>query len=323
MNIAIIGCGVYSMAMAKRLSKIKTNNIKVWTEDSKKALEFKDTRKVKSIFKDEVFDNNIEIFDNFEHVLKDCNIIFLMISSAFMKSTLDNIKPFYSKNMKIIIGTKGFDLEDRKFFSNVVRNTLKTNNIAVIAGPSFAIDILNNEILALTVATKKRNIYEELQKIYKDTNTKLERSKDLVGVQLSSVLKNIYAIGSGIFSGLKNSEATGAIYLTKVIKELNEILYMFDCEELTIFTLASFGDTIMTCTDDKSRNFTYGFKLTSKNKNTAKNYLEKNTVEGYENLKGMYKILKKRRINANILYTIHDIVFNEKNPKELENELFK
>ena len=323
MNIAIIGCGVYSMAMAKRLSNNSDNIIKVWTEDPKKVTEYKKTHQIKSIFKDEVYKNNITLSNSYEEVLKDSKIIFLMISANFMRDTLKNIKPFYKANKKIIIGTKGIDLEKKKFFSETIKKVLKTYNVASIAGPSFAIDILNDEILALTVATKRKDIFKSLELIYKDTNTKLERSKDLIGVQLSSTLKNIYAIGAGMYSGFGHSEATNAIYLTRIINETNEILYTFNCDEFTIMSYASLGDTIMTCSDEKSRNYTYGKKLTSKRKTDALNYLTKNTVEGYAALKGMYSMVKKKKINAPILYTLYDIIYNNKDMHELEKELLK
>ena len=323
MNIAIIGCGVYSMAMAKRLSKNSDNIIKVWTEDPKKVTEYKKTHQIKSIFKDEVYKDNITLSNSYEEVLKDSKIIFLMISANFMRDTLKNIKPFYKANKKIIIGTKGIDLEKKKFFSETIKKVLKTYNVASIAGPSFAIDILNDEILALTVATKRKDIFKLLELIYKDTNTKLERSKDLIGVQLSSTLKNIYAIGAGMYSGFGHSEATNAIYLTRILNETNEILYTFNCDEFTIMSYASLGDTILTCSDEKSRNYTYGKKLTSKRKTDALNYLTKNTVEGYAALKGMYSMVKKKKINAPILYTLYDIIYNNKDMHELEKELLR
>ena len=323
MNITMIGCGVYSMAMAKRLSKVSTNNIKVWSEDPAKVKEYSKSNKIKSIFKDEKFSNNIKLYDKYYDAIRDADIIFIMVASKFMSTVLENMKPYFKADMKIIVGTKGISLEDKKFFSKVIKNTLKTNNIAFISGPSFAIDILNDEILALTVATKKRKIYKDLQKIYKDTNTSLEKTSDVIGVQLAGLLKNIYAIGAGIYEGLGNSNSNRGIYLTKITKEMLHILYMSDCEEMTILSYASLGDTIMTCSNKESRNYSYGITLTSKKKNDAVNYLKNNTVEGHDNLEVMYKMLKKKRIKAPIIYTIYDIVYNNKDAKELEKELLK
>jgi glycerol-3-phosphate dehydrogenase (NAD(P)+) len=323
MNIAIIGTGAYSLSMAKRLAKNKENNIILWTEDPKKEKEFKDNKKIKSVFKDEVFADNISVSNDYSVVMNNANVIYLMTTTKYVKSTLENIKPFYKKKTPIIIGTKGIEIESEKFISQLVKEILKTKYIAVIAGPSFAIDILNDEILALTVATRKRSIFNLLKNIYHNSRTILKKSNDLIGVELCSTLKNIYAIGSGILNGLGNANGANAVYLTKVMKEVYDILYMFDRSEYTFLSLAGLGDILMTCSDNKSRNYTYGTKLTSKTKTTAANFLKKNTVEGYETIDTMYKILKKRKTKAKLLFTIYEIIYENKNPKELENELLK
>lgn len=321
MNITIIGCGAYSLAIAKRMAKNKNNKITIWTESKENALEYEKTNKIKNIYKDEIFSKNIVVTDSYEKALENTGIIFLMTSSKFVKSTLENIKEFYNKKIPVVIGTKGIDNESKKYNSILVNKILKTKNIAVIAGPSFAIDILNDAILALTVATRKRKIFIKINNVFNNTRTVLKRSYDLAGVQLSSTLKNVYAIGSGILNGLGNPESTNSIYLTKVINEMYNIIYMLEDQEITILSYAGIGDTIMTCNDTKSRNYTYGMKLTSKTKTAAKNYLSKNTVEGYEACKTMYEIIKKNRVKAKLLITIYEILYENKDCKELEKEL--
>ena len=320
MNISIIGCGVYSMAMAKRLAK--KNKITVWTEDPKKVEEFRKTRTLKKIFKDEKFSNNISLTNNFEEAVLGSKVVFIMTSSNYLQSTLIELKPFIKRNTMIIIGTKGFDINTKKLPHEMVKKILKTKKYALIAGPSFAIDILNDELLALTVATRKNKIYKTLKKVYEDSNTKLEKTLDVNGVAISSVLKNVYAIGAGIYSGLGHSEATNAIYLTKVINEIYEIIFYFDAEEYTLLSLATLGDTIMTCTDSKSRNYTFGTKV-AKNKTTAKTYLKSNTVEGYESLEIIYNMIHKKHIKTPILNTLYEIIYQNKDKKELEKELLK
>ncbi len=319
-KITIIGTGAYSLAMAKRLSNNSNNSIILWTEDEKKVKEFNDTKIIKSIFKTEKFNENIAITNSFEEALKDTNYIYLMTTSKFIQSTLESMKPFYKKRIPIIIGTKGIDVTSKKYPSQLTKKILKTNNIAVIAGPSFAIDILNNEPLALTVASNKKTIYKKVSNLYTDKLLKFEYSRDMISVQVCSTLKNIYAIGSGIVSKLGYPEATSSIYMTKVLKETYEILYYLDKDPLSFFTLAGLGDTLMTCLDSKSRNYTYGTKIMSKTKNAASNYLNKTTVEGYNTLETMYNLFKKKHIKTPVLNQIYSIVFEDGNKKDL---LFK
>ena len=120
MNIAIIGCGVYSMAIAKRLSEVHSNTIKVWTEDSKKVKEYEKSHKVPSIFKEEVFNDNIKLYDKYYDVLKDAEMVFIITASKFINKVLVDMKDYFKPNMKIIIGSKGFDIENNTFFSKSI-----------------------------------------------------------------------------------------------------------------------------------------------------------------------------------------------------------
>lgn len=139
---------------------------------------------------------------------------------------------------------------------------------------------------------------------------------------LCSTIKNIYAIGNGILNGLGLPNSNQAIYLTKVINEMLNILYEMNCYDTTLLTLAGFGDTLMTCSDEKSRNYTYGTKLTAKTKTTAKNYLNKTTVEGHEALPVIVEKLKAKKIKAPLIFRIYEIVYENKDVKTLKEELF-
>lgn len=317
MKIAIIGTGLYSLSMAKRLAKNEKNNIVMWTEDNKKEEEFKKTNKIKSIFKDEVFNKNITVTTNLEECVKDAKVIYLMTSTKFLNNTLINLKSLYKKNQLIVIGSKGIDTNSSKFPSQLVKKVLKTTNLSVIAGPSFAVDIVADLPLALTLATKKKSIFNKVKSLYIEDNVTLEFSKDVIGLQLCSTLKNIYAIGCGIISGLGYPSSNNAIYLTKVIRELHEILYCYNSEMFSTFNYGAVGDLLMTCSEEKSRNFTYGVKLTAKTKAAATNYLKKNTVEGLNVLECMYNVLKKKRIKAPIITNIYDIIYNKKDKDTL------
>ena len=126
MNITIIGCGAYSLAMAKRMAKNENNKITIWTESKENALEFEKTNKIKGIYKDEVFSKNITVTDSYEKALEATGIIFLMTSSKFIKNTLEDMVKFYNKKIPVIIGTKGIDNENKKYNSILANKILKT-----------------------------------------------------------------------------------------------------------------------------------------------------------------------------------------------------
>ena len=185
---------------------------------------------------------------------------------------------------------------------------------ACISGPTFARDIDALEPIGFTLATKNKEDFDMIKKVYK--NVKLEYSNDTTGVELCGVLKNAYAIGSGIIEGFKYGDSTRALYITSVISEMKTILKGLGGHENTVYSLAGLGDTLMCCTSPSSRNYSLGF-LKCTNPDTVDEYLKNTTVEGYGNIKVLHELLHKKNINAPILNTIYDIIINNANPKNI------
>ncbi len=307
MKITLMGTGAYSLGLALMLAKCKNNRVMLWSEDENKVEEFKQSHQIKSIFKDIIFPNNIEITNSYEEALKETQLIFLVTSVKYLKSTLEHILPFYHQE-SICIASKGIEEESLEVLSTVVKNKLHTTNIAVISGPSFAIDLVHNNPVALAIAGKKQVVNLVKDNLASET-LKLRESSDIIGTQLCGCLKNIIAIASGILKGLSYSESTQAFLITESLHDIRKILKAFGGKKKTILSFAGVGDIILTCTSEKSRNYTYGYLLgKSQNEEEIKKYLKENTVEGYSNLLAIHKLLEKKGIDIPLINLLYDIV---------------
>lgn len=307
MKITLIGTGAYSLGLALMLAKCENNRVMLWSEDENKVEEFKQSHQIKSIFQDIIFPNNIEITNSYEEALKDTQLIFLVTSVKYLKSTLEHILPFYHQE-SICIASKGIEEESLEVLSTVVKNKLHTTNIAVISGPSFAIDLVHNNPVALTIVGKKQVVNLVKDNLASET-LKLRESSDIIGTQLCGCLKNIIAIASGILKGLSYSESTQAFLITESLHDIRKILKSFGAKKKTILSFAGVGDIILTCTSEKSRNYTFGYLLgKSQNEEEIKKYLKENTVEGYYNLLAIHKLLEKKGIDIPLINLLYDIV---------------
>ena len=151
---------------------------------------------------------------------------------------------------------------------------------------------------------------------------KLRVSKDIIGIQICGAIKNVIAIASGILMGLGYSNSTQAFLINESLHDIKDMIYYFGGNPKTILSFAGIGDLMLTCTSSKSRNFSFGYLIGStKNRKKILKYLENNTVEGYNTLDTIYKMLKKKNINIELINCIYDIVYNEDNPNALEKFL--
>lgn len=298
MKIAIIGYGAYGKATSKLLC-YSGNDICCLTND----------KNVSST----IICDNIKITNDYKTCLKDASIIYVLTPAINTPEVFNNIAPYVNDNTIIVLGSKGI-LDNAMLIEDVLKAAIPGVRYACISGPTFARDIDNLNPIGFTLATKSIDDFKFISSIYKNVN--LEYSADTTGVELCGVLKNAYAIGSGIINGLDFGESTRALYIIKIIEEMKVILSSLGADENTVYTLAGLGDTILSCTSNTSRNYTFG-NLVCKNFDEAQIYLKSTTVEGYGNIRILYDILHEKNIEVPILNAIYEIVFNKIDAKEI------
>ena len=103
--------------------------------------------------------------------------------------------------------------------------------------------------------------FSPVQPLFRNTNIYLDYSTDIQGVEILSILKNIYAIVAGITDASFDAPNLRSLVLTKAFKEMRNILLEFGCDEQTMFKYCGFGDFTLTALNDLSRNRTLGLLI--------------------------------------------------------------
>lgn len=303
MKILIMGAGAYGLALANILSD--KNEVTVYSSIKEEIENLKATRKNERLFKDVMLPEKIKYTDEIE----ESEIIVIALPSKIIKQELEKQKEKL-KNKIIILASKG--ITQSKFLHEIVKETLDTENIYVISGPSFAKDVIEKQAITLTLAGKEK---EKIKNIFNNEYIKIEETEDIIGTEICGALKNTFAIGAGILEGLDASESTKAAFLTKTVNDIKKIIKIFGGNENTILQACGIGDIILTCTSKSSRNYTLGYML-GKNMNT-KEYLETTTVEGITTLLEFKQVLEQKNIKIKIINIIYDIIYNNTEPNKI------
>lgn len=321
MNITIIGTGAYGIGIALSLAKKENVKINMWSENKELVDTFTKTRKVPAIFPNLTLPTNINITNSFEDALKDNDLIFLITSAKYIVSVCKEFKEYYH-NTPICIAAKGIEHTTLRVLSNVVKDILNTKNICVISGPTFAIDLVNNEPAALAIAGLNKKSIKKVRNALQNDTLKLRISSDIIGIQLCGSVKNIIAIAAGILKGLGYSESTQAFLINESLHDMKCIIHALGGKKKTILSFAGIGDLLLTCSSPKSRNYSFGYVIGStKDKLKIDNYLKSNTVEGYYTLNSVAKMLQKKGIEIPLITLIKNIVNGDLEPNELANFL--
>lgn len=308
MKIGIIGCGAYAIALSSILEK-KDFSIMMWTKLPEEYQELTNNHTNLKVINYKL-NEKINFTLSLEELSNNTDLLILAIPAKFVKNTIKELKQFY-KNQEILIATKGMIESDNILIHEFIETILNTNKISCISGPSFAIDIIDKKPIGLTIASKNLNSLTSIKNIFSNINyISLDETNDINSIELCGILKNILAIGAGILNGMNINTSTIAKYLKDSIKEIQILIEKLNGNKVSFLTYAGFGDFILTTTNTKSRNYTFG-KLIGEN-NDYKTYKDKTTIEGLDNLNGIYKLLQSKNINSNIINVLYQIVYLEK-----------
>ena len=308
MNITILGCGVYGTAIGNTLLENKVN-VTMWNKFDHEL----NNLKIKY--------PNINFTTNINEATKNSDLIIVAIPVNFIESTIEELKLYY-KGQDILIASKGIDTNRNKFAYEIIKDILNIENIGVISGGSFAIDMQNKKVLGLTLGTTTPSIKEKVKQYLENNYIKIQYTNDYIGVSVCGSIKNVMAIGFGILDGASYPESSRFLFLTEAIYEIKYLIKELNGNESTIMSYAGIDDIMMTCTSAKSRNYTLGRLIgENKSKEEIEKYKNTTTIEGLGTSQSIYHLAKFKNINLPITNIIYNILYNNDHPNKLITHL--
>lgn len=313
MKISILGAGAFGLALASIFAENK-NEVTVWSrfeEEVNYLKNYNTNEKIKNI----KLDTNINYSSNLKETVEDSEIVVIAIPAQFVDNLVKQLKNIIKKQY-ILIASKGIENDTFSFLEEVVRRQINTRKIAVISGPTFAVDIAKKYPVGFSLASRSWTTREIIKKALVNSHVKVRLSRDVVGVEVCGAIKNVISIASGMIEGMNYPESTKAMFITESLHDLKNLIKALGGNKKTILTFAGFGDLLMTATSTKSRNFTFGKMLgENKSKEEIEKYRKETTIEGLYTLESIYKLIKKKKVYMPIIDLIKDIVDGKKEAK--------
>lgn len=180
-------------------------------------------------------------------------------------SAANDILKNLDKETPLICASKGFlSLSPFKDFKD----------FSALGGAGFAEDIKEAEKVTFTASS------ETAENVFSTETTHIEYTKDTLGIMLCGALKNIYALGAGLY-GETDAASAPMSYLESAISEMQEILNANGANPETLRLSCGAADLVLSCTE-KGRNFRFGRELKN-NQSTEEN----TTVESLSIIKSL------------------------------------
>jgi glycerol-3-phosphate dehydrogenase (NAD(P)+) len=145
--------------------------------------------------------------------------------------------------------------------SEVILEESVSVRVGCLAGPNLAAEIMEDHPAATVVASNFDEVIDIGQHLLRSDRFQVYGNKDLIGIELAGVLKNIIALASGSLSGLGYGENARALLISRGMVEMIYLGKMLGGNIQAFIGLAGIGDLIATCTSPLSRNYSVGYRL--------------------------------------------------------------
>jgi glycerol-3-phosphate dehydrogenase (NAD(P)+) len=193
--------------------------------------------------------------------LEDAPLVIAAVPSHGMRGVLTQARPFLADGVPIVSATKGLETRSLDRMSQVIAETAPGHPVAVLSGPSFAVEVARGLPTAVVVASADPSIAARVQERLKGPTLRLYASDDVAGVEFGGALKNVIAIAAGVVEGLGIGHNAMAALITRGLVEMSRLACAEGSRRETLAGLSGLGDLVLTCTGDLSRNRRVGIEL--------------------------------------------------------------
>ncbi|MCS7076825.1 MAG: glycerol-3-phosphate dehydrogenase [Bacteroidia bacterium] len=312
--IAIIGGGSLATALVNILAQ--HSPVQWWMRDSTQIEHILKYRQNPKYLPDIHIVDRVTPTQEWNFILKEAKIIFLVVPSAFLKQVLPTNLP---QNILYVSGIKGMLYPENKTISQYLihYHSIPAAQIVVMSGPTHAEEIAQHQLSYLHIASISPQNAQTIQSLLTQPYLRTTLTQDVLGIEYLGAIKNIMAIGMGIINGLGYGDNFKATFFTYMIKEIQQILeFLCPDPNRNILDSAYLGDFLVTAYSQFSRNRMFG-NMIGKGYSIKSAQLEMNMIaEGYYALQGMYRLTQDKKDQFSITTMLYRIIYEFEPPRK-------
>ena len=321
MKLTVLGPGCWGLTLAWLLTD-NFDEVCIWgrTNDLREDL-IKNKRCTKPL--EVQLKDKVEITDDLAYAIKDAEIILSVVATSGVRPVCEQLKTAgIDKNQIIVNASKGIELGTLKRMSEVIKEILPEQKLAILSGPTLAKEVLAGKPTAASVACEDEETAKFVQKALNVSGKfRLYTNPDVIGVELGGSLKNVIAIASGFAHAMNLGDNCMGTLLTRGMAEIVRVSVKLGANPSTLYGLSGMGDLIATCSSPLSRNFTVGSML-GKGKKIDDILAELGSVaEGVKTSKAVCDLAKKLGEEVPVSSAIYEAVYTDITPEQVLSKL--
>ncbi len=324
--IGVIGGGGWGTALAKLLCEKGDEEVTLWCHGEETYRQISEKGKNITYLAGITLPRRLKVTRSLEESVSGKDFLIFAIPSHWVRDVLQGTLAHVAPNATLVCATKGIEEGSLMTMSEVLVDLYgkaKRENLAFLSGPSFALEVAQGLPAAITLASYKGNVLEDVQKILSTQSFRVYTSRDVIGVQLGGVVKNIIAIAAGVSDGLKLGSNARAALITRGLAEMTRLATNMGADPLTLSGLPGLGDLILTCTGELSRNRRVGLEIAKGRK--IKEILSgmRMVAEGVRNTRSVRLLARRHGVEMPIVEQMCLVLYEGRSPMEAVHDLMQ
>ncbi|HEX6928825.1 MAG TPA: NAD(P)H-dependent glycerol-3-phosphate dehydrogenase [Gammaproteobacteria bacterium] len=305
-SIAVLGAGSWGTALAIQLAG-SGRRVILWGRETDELASMRTRRENLRYLPDCPFPDSLEIEDSL-HAALLADEILVVVPSHALRDLLRAMKATGRVPRRLAWATKGLEPETARLSHEVVAEELGSIPVAVLSGPTFALEVGKGMPTAITVAGDPA-LADFMARALHDRQFRAYTSTDIVGVELGGSAKNVIAIGAGLSDGLGFGANARVALITRGLAEIMRLGRAMGADTETFLGLAGVGDLVLTCTDNQSRNRRMGLALAAgKTQEQARREIDQ-VVEGVSAAREVHRLAERHDVEMPIVASIYQVLF--------------
>lgn len=259
--------------------------------------------------------NRISFSSDINEVVRNCDTLIFVTPSPYLKNHLKKLKEKLH-NKFVITAIKGIVPDENLICSEYFRQVFNVpdDNLAVLGGPSHAEEVALGRLTYLTIGCTDEEKAANFADLIASSYVKTKTNSDVIGIEYASVLKNVYAITSGICNGLKYGDNFQSVLVSNAVQEMSRFLSAVYPIERNVYDSVYLGDLLVTSYSNFSRNRVFGTMI-GRGYSVKSAQIEMEMIaEGFYGTKCMKEINRHFHVNMPILDAVYNILYEKISP---------
>ncbi len=314
-KILVLGSGNFGTCLAQHLAE-KGYHVTLWTRTADVAEAINTNHKNPKYLSTINLSPRLHATTNInEGLLSSVSVVVHVTPLQTMRTVLELVKPFWRKELLLVCAAKGIEVGSMKLPRDIIADTLGEDVAKAsvsLSGPSFATEIAARQPTCVAVASHDERCAQWAQELFHAVHFRVYTSDDPIGLEVAGALKNVVAIAAGASVGIGFQMNSRAALITRGLAEITRVGVALGANPLTFKGLGGVGDLFLTCTSEKSRNFTVGYRL---GKGEALEHVLASVgsvAEGVATTEAAYNLSNKLGVEAPIIQEAYNVLYRQK-----------